>query len=79
MRRRGLVPEGVLDLRPRLFGVALDRVTTALGAQAPVAGRGRLAATAEHAVAQAARGLGAGGLTLGRSGHRGLRWREPNY
>lgn len=43
MRRRGLVSEGVLDLRPRLLGVALDRVTTALGAQAPVAGRGRLA------------------------------------
>jgi len=32
------VPEGVLDLRPRLLGVALDLVTTALGAQAPAAG-----------------------------------------
>ena len=32
------VPEGVLDLRPRLLGVALDLVTTALGPQAPVAG-----------------------------------------
>lgn len=32
------VPEGVLDLRPGLLGVALDLVTAALGAQAPVAG-----------------------------------------
>jgi hypothetical protein len=33
------VPEGVLDLRPGLLGIALELVTVAFGAQPPVAGQ----------------------------------------